>query len=177
MAFTHRPKVFKETTKGHAVIMGRKNFESIPEKFRPLPGRTNIIVSRDRNYKANGCILVHSIEDAIAYAKSINEEEAFIIGGGEIYKQSMDLIDCLYITRVHSNFDGDTYFKPNLRLWKKYPNDIIALMTTTNTVTRTSSIESIKKAEASSCFSFSLLNSNNLLLFDYFININKFIFC
>ena len=112
-------KFFKETTKGHAVIMGRKNFESIPEKFRPLPGRTNIIVSRDRNYKADGCILVHSIEDAIAYAKSINEEEAFIIGGGEIYKQSMDLIDCLYITRVHSNFDGDTYFKPDLRLWKK----------------------------------------------------------
>ena len=68
-------KFFKETTKGRAVIMGRKNFESIPEKFRPLPGRTNIIVSRDRNYKADGCILVHSIEDAIAYAKSINEEE------------------------------------------------------------------------------------------------------
>ena len=103
-------KYFKETTKGHPVVMGRKNYESIPEKYRPLPGRTNIIISRNKNYKAPGCILVNSIDAAICEAKKLNDDELFIIGGGEIYKQSIDMADKLYLTRVHASFEGDTYF-------------------------------------------------------------------
>ena len=103
-------KYFKETTKGHAVIMGRKNYESIPEKYRPLPGRTNIIVSRNPDYNAPACILVNSIEAAIDEAKKLNDNEAFIIGGGEIYRQSLPLADKLFLTRIHGDFEGDTYF-------------------------------------------------------------------
>jgi dihydrofolate reductase len=112
-------KYFKETTKGHAVIMGRKNYESIPEKYRPLPERINIIVSRNPDYNAPACILVNSIEAAIDEAKKLNINEAFIIGGGEIYRQSMHLADKLYLTRVHGDFDGDTYFdSPGIEEWK-----------------------------------------------------------
>ena len=111
-------KYFKETTKGHPVVMGRKNYESIPEKYRPLPGRTNIIISRNKNYKAPGCILVNSIDAAICEAKKLNDDELFIIGGGEIYKQSNGLADKLYLTRVHGNFNGDTFFEdPNKDIW------------------------------------------------------------
>jgi len=122
-------KYFKETTKGHAVIMGRKNYESIPEKYRPLPGRTNIIVSRNPDYNAPACILVNSIEAAIDEAKKLNDDEVFIIGGGEIYRQSISLADKLYLTRIHGEFVGDTYFEsPGIEEWKLvssrvYPND------------------------------------------------------
>ena len=111
-------KYFKETTKGHPVVMGRKNYESIPEKYRPLPGRTNIIISRNKNYKAPGCILVNSIDAAICEAKKLNDDELFIIRGGEIYKQSNGLADKIYLTRVHGNFNGDTFFEdPNKDIW------------------------------------------------------------
>jgi dihydrofolate reductase len=103
-------KYFKETTKGHVVIMGRKNYESIPEKYRPLPGRTNIIISRNTDYNAPDCILVNSINAAIDEAKKLNNNEAFIIGGGEIYRQSIPIADKLFLTRIHGDFDGDTYF-------------------------------------------------------------------
>jgi dihydrofolate reductase len=103
-------KHFKETTKGHVVIMGRKNYESIPDRFRPLPGRTNIIISRNKKYDAKDCVLVSSIGEAIDKAKAIGEKEAFIIGGGEIYRQSLTLSDKIYLTRVHADFDGDTFF-------------------------------------------------------------------
>lgn len=111
---------FKETTQARHVIMGRKNFESIPHKFRPLPNRTNIIVTRDVNYKAEDVLVVNSLEDGIDFAKANNEIETFVIGGGEIYKLALErnLIDKIYLTRIHHNFEGDTYF-PNLsNLWE-----------------------------------------------------------
>lgn len=110
----HLPKdmqFFKDTTKGHCIITGRKNYHSIPEKFRPLPNRTNIVVTRDQSLKLDGAIVVNSIEKAINIAQSKNESEVFIIGGGEIYKQSLHLADKLYITEVNTSFeDADTFF-------------------------------------------------------------------
>lgn len=98
-------KFFKNTTKGHHIIMGRKNFEAIG---RPLPHRTSIIITRQKNYKADGCIVVNSIEEAISKVK--NDDKPFIIGGGEIYKQALPLATKLYITKVHARFEGDTLF-------------------------------------------------------------------
>ncbi len=98
-------KHFKETTTGHYVIQGRKTFESCG---KPLPNRTNVIITRDKNYKAEGCIVVNSLEEAIAEAK--NDPEAFIIGGGKIYEQAMSLVDRIYLTKVHHSFEGDTFF-------------------------------------------------------------------
>ena len=103
---------FKKTTQGHHVIMGRKNFESIPHKYRPLKKRTNIILTRNNNYKANGCIVVNSINKALEIAQNNNENEVFIIGGGEIYSLvlKLNLIDKIYLTKIHQKFNGDTFF-------------------------------------------------------------------
>ena len=111
---------FKETTQARHVIMGRKNFESIPHKFRPLPNRTNIIVTRDVNYRAEDVLVVNSLEDGIDFAKANNEIETFVIGGGEIYKLALErnLIDKIYLTRIHHNFDGDTYFPELSNIWE-----------------------------------------------------------
>jgi len=108
-------KFFKDTTQGHHVIMGRKNFESIPHKFRPLPNRTNIIVTRQTGYVAEDCIVVNSVEDSIEVAKRNGDTEPFVIGGGEIYKVALEnnLIDRIYLTKIHYTFKGDTFF-PNL---------------------------------------------------------------
>lgn len=105
-------KFFKETTSGHPVITGRKNYESIPEKFRPLPGRKNIVVTRKNDYSAPGAVVVNSLQSAIAEAKLETENEVFIIGGGEIYKQALqqNLVDKMYVTHVHESFDADTFF-------------------------------------------------------------------
>ena len=73
-------------TKGHSIIMGRKNWESIPEKYRPLPGRKNIVVTRNKEFQDNGATVVNSIEKAIKVSRASEDEEIFIIGGGEIYK-------------------------------------------------------------------------------------------
>ena len=113
-------KYFKEKTSGHCVITGRKNYESIPEKFRPLPNRTNIIITRQNEYAAPGAIIVSSIEGAIEKAKETGDNEIFIIGGAEIYKQSIHLTDKLYITKIRHSFDGDAFF-PVIQptIWKK----------------------------------------------------------
>ena len=103
-------KYFKEKTKGHCIITGRKNYESIPEKFRPLSGRTNIVVTRQKNYVAHGATVVNDISKAIATAKEKGEEECFIIGGADIYKQTIELCDKLYYTKVFHSFDGDAFF-------------------------------------------------------------------
>ena len=105
-------KFFKDTTMGHHVIMGRKNFESIPHKFRPLPNRTNIVITRQSDYKAEGSIVVNSVEESLKVAKSNGENEAFIIGGGQIYKLALEanLIERIYLTKIHHSFDGDTFF-------------------------------------------------------------------
>lgn len=103
-------KYFMETTQNHHVIMGRKNYESIPHKFRPLPNRVNIIVTQQDDYDAGDSLLTNSIQEAIEVAKNNNQEEVFIIGGGQIYAQSIDLADRLYITEVKASFEGDTFF-------------------------------------------------------------------
>ena len=105
-------KFFKETTQGHFVIMGRKNFESIPHKYRPLPHRTNVIVTRQAAYEAEGCVIVNSIEEGIKKAKEAMDSEPFIIGGGEIYRLALEnkLVNRIYLTRLQKDFEGDTFF-------------------------------------------------------------------
>lgn len=115
-------KYFKEKTTGHCVLTGRKNYESIPEKFRPLPNRTNIIVTRDPNYNAPGAHVVSSVEQGIELAKSLNETELFIIGGGQIYMECMvkNLVQTLYVTHVDTLPEADTYFPAfNPHKWHK----------------------------------------------------------
>ncbi|MBT4775795.1 MAG: dihydrofolate reductase [Crocinitomicaceae bacterium] len=103
---------FRTTTTGHHVIMGRKNYESIPEKYRPLVNRTNIIVTRNKNYSADNCLIFHSLKDAIDHALNAGDEEPFIIGGGQIYQLALEnnFIERMYLTHVHESFDGDTFF-------------------------------------------------------------------
>jgi dihydrofolate reductase len=104
-------KRFKALTTGHAIIMGRKTFESLPGI---LPNRTHVIVTRNKDYKVDGCEVESSLAEAL-----ITRTDAFIIGGGEIYKQGMELADKIELTRVHANFDGDTFFPEiNLNEWK-----------------------------------------------------------
>jgi len=105
-------RYFRRMTLGHHVVMGRKNYESIG---KPLPKRTNLIVTRDENYDAPGCHVVHSIDEAIKFAKDNNEEELFICGGGEIYNQTLAMTDKLYFTEIEAVVDGDVYF-PKIEL-------------------------------------------------------------
>lgn len=109
-------KHFKEITSGHPVIMGRKTYESIG---RPLPNRTNIVVSRKTDWFEEGILIVGSIKEAIKFAKKI-DEEIFIIGGGKIYEQTMDIVDKLEITLVKADLEADTFFpKIDSKIWKK----------------------------------------------------------
>ena len=105
-------KYFMQTTKGHFVIMGRKNYQSLPEKFRPLPNRTNIVVTRQQNFDAPGCQIAHSLKEAIEMAARANEPEVFLIGGSEIYQRGLLLADRLYLTEIKSIINGDVYFPP-----------------------------------------------------------------
>ena len=114
-------KFFKDTTLGHHVIMGRKNFESIPHKYSPLPKRTNIVITRKTHYKAEGCIVVNCIEKALQIARENGDKEPFVIGGGQIYKIALEkkLIDKIYLTKVHHSFNGDTFFPDLASEWKE----------------------------------------------------------
>lgn len=105
---------FKETTKGHVVIMGRRNWDSIPSKWRPLPGRPNVVLTRQQDFSADGCHVVNSIPQALELARQLGEQEAFIIGGGQIYAEALraNLVDTLYLTYLDAAFDGDTHFPP-----------------------------------------------------------------
>ncbi len=103
-------KLFKSFTTGHHIIMGRKTFESFD--FKPLPNRPNIVISRDPNYKKDGCTTCTSYEEALKIADEAGEKEVFIIGGGEIYKIAIKNADCLYISHVHVTLKGDTSFPP-----------------------------------------------------------------
>jgi len=98
-------KRFKEITRGHSVIMGRKTYESIG---RLLPERKNIIVTRDKGYKAEGAVIAHSIEEAIEEVK--NEEESFVIGGGEIVKLALPYLNKMYLTLVDTEIPADSFF-------------------------------------------------------------------
>ena len=113
-------KFFMDTTMNHHVIMGRKNFESIPDKYRPLKNRTNIIVTKNQNYNALNCLVTNSITEGIDFAKDKGESECFIIGGGQIYKLALELnlVNRMYITHINESFDGDTFFpEVNYKLW------------------------------------------------------------
>ncbi|HIP32104.1 MAG TPA: dihydrofolate reductase [Crocinitomicaceae bacterium] len=114
-------KFFKETTTGHIVLMGRKNFESIPEKYRPLVNRDNIILTRNTSYSAEGCTIIHDMKEVVDLFSAFDERTLFIIGGGEIYRLAMeaDMIDEMIITHVNENYDADTFFPPfELCDWK-----------------------------------------------------------
>lgn len=100
-------KFFKNTTWGMPVIMGRKTFESLG---KPLAGRTNIVITRQQDWKPQGAFVVHDIKEAMAKAAETDAKEAFIIGGGEIYKQTLPLTQRIYITRVHASPEADAFF-------------------------------------------------------------------
>lgn len=105
-------KYFQRITRGHHVITGRKNYESIPDKYRPLKDRVNIVVTRNSEYHAPGAKVVGSLAAGLEIAHLANEHEVFIIGGGQIYREAltMRLVDRLYLTLVHSDVEGDTHF-------------------------------------------------------------------
>ncbi|WP_073293282.1 dihydrofolate reductase [Chryseobacterium polytrichastri] len=109
-------KHFKDLTSGHPIIMGRKTYESIG---KPLPNRTNIVISRKKNWFEEGILIVGSIKEAVKFAKKI-DEEVFIIGGGNIYDQTIELADKLVVTLVKADLQADTFFpKINTKIWKK----------------------------------------------------------
>jgi len=108
-------KRFKKLTSGHHIIMGRKTFESFP---KALPNRTNVVITRDKNYRAENAVIVYSIQEALELAKDDNQP--FIIGGGEIYKQSLSIADRIALTRVHHSFEADTFFPElDLNTWRE----------------------------------------------------------
>lgn len=108
-------KHFKNLTKGHHVIMGRKTFESMP---KALPNRTNVIVTRQKDYTAEDAQVVHSLEAALALAQE--DEQPFIIGGGEIYRQGLNYADSIELTRVHADFEADTFFPEiDSKVWRE----------------------------------------------------------
>ena len=121
MAPPKRHEVFYGYYHSSPRYYGKKNFESIPEKYRPLKNRDNIIITRNQNYTAEGCAIVHSIEESIEYVnKNLKTNELFIIGGGEIYKKclEMNVVDRMYITHIETAFDGDTFFPEiNAKNW------------------------------------------------------------
>ncbi|HEX8576003.1 MAG TPA: dihydrofolate reductase [Flavobacterium sp.] len=98
-------KRFKQLTSGHHIIMGRKTFESFP---KPLPNRTHVIITSQKNYRQESCIIVHSIEEALKAVP--HDDDVYIIGGGQIYELGMAFADALEITRVHADFEADAFF-------------------------------------------------------------------
>ena len=115
-------KFFKEKTTENIVVMGRKNFESIPEKYRPLPNRENVILTRNKSFKAEGCHVFHSFDEVLKHYENEEDRTMFIIGGGEIYKEALkkDIVDEMFITKVNKSYDADTFFPEiNLRDWRR----------------------------------------------------------
>ncbi|MEJ6505134.1 MAG: dihydrofolate reductase [Crocinitomicaceae bacterium] len=111
----HLPKdmnFFKTSTQNQIVVMGRKNYDSIPEKYRPLPNRENVILTRNTDFKAEGCAVFYSLRDALKAYKNQTDKVVFIIGGGEIYKLAIEqgLVDEMLITYVNGDYDADTFF-------------------------------------------------------------------
>ncbi|HNL84019.1 MAG TPA: dihydrofolate reductase [Chitinophagales bacterium] len=106
---------FKEITTGHYILMGRKTFESIG---KPLPNRVSMIISKDFKCDAENCFVFNSINDAIVFAAKNNQDEIFVIGGGEIYRQTLPLAQTLHLTIVHTELEGDTYFETDESKWK-----------------------------------------------------------
>lgn len=105
-------KFFRETTMGKVVVMGRKTLESFPNGM-PLKKRTNIVITRDKNYQVKDAIVVHSVEEALAELKKYNEEDIYVIGGESIYRQMLPYCKVAHVTKIHHGYEADTYF-PNL---------------------------------------------------------------
>ncbi|HTF21248.1 MAG TPA: dihydrofolate reductase [Chryseolinea sp.] len=105
-------KYFMTTTRGHHAIMGRKNYDSLPDAYKPLPNRTNIVVTRQQDFQAPGCVVVHSLDHALEIASDSGEAETFVIGGAEIYTLAMAQARRLYLTEIDAEVQGDTYFPP-----------------------------------------------------------------
>ncbi len=105
-------RFFKDTTVNHIVVMGRKNYDSIPEKYRPLPNRRNVILTRNSNFKAKDCDVFNSLDDALGAYEYGSEKTIFIIGGGQIYALALaqEVVDEMYITYVDGDYDADTFF-------------------------------------------------------------------
>ena len=114
-------KRFKELTTGNVIIMGRKTFDSIG---RPLPNRTTIVITRQKDYQQDGVIIVHSLEEAILKAKSLHRGDIYIVGGAEIYQQAMQVADEIDLTLLHDIFDGDAFF-PEIdpKVWSEISRD------------------------------------------------------
>ena len=98
---------FKRTTSGHPVIMGRKTWDSLPPKFRPLPGRRNIVVTRQLHWQADGAVRASTLEEAVAQCGDASD--AWVIGGAEIYQQALPLAQTAVVTEIHADYDGDAF--------------------------------------------------------------------
>jgi dihydrofolate reductase len=110
-------KRFKAITMGKPLIMGRKTWDSFPKK--PLPGRTNIVLTRDADWRADGAAVVHTFDEAVARARSENPSEIAVIGGAEIYRIALPLADIVHLTEVHGDFGGDTVMPPFGPEWRE----------------------------------------------------------
>ena len=115
-------KRFKNITTGHYILMGRKTFESIG---KPLPNRTSLIISRNFVCDFENCYVFKTISDAIIYAAQQGQEEIFVVGGGEIYKQTMTLANTIHLTIVHTEIEGDTHFEYDDSNWKVLHSEFI----------------------------------------------------
>ena len=112
-------KFFKRMTSGHAIIMGRNTYESVG---KPLPKRTNIIITRDQNYNAEGCVVVHSLEEALEEARKV-DSDPFIVGGEQIYRLALNIADRVYLTRIHYQFEGDRHFPALDENWEEVESE------------------------------------------------------
>lgn len=114
-------KFFRDMTMGHIVVMGRKNYESIPERFRPLPGRENVVLTRNEAFEAPGCLVFHTFEKCLEHYKDETERTVFIIGGAQIYKEAWESgqVTEIFATLVSDRFGADTFFPGmNIDDWK-----------------------------------------------------------
>lgn len=110
-------KQFKRLTTGHPIIMGRKTFDSIG---KPLPNRTSIVITRNQDWQFEGVIVVNSVNEAVEAARQTGTDEAFVIGGAEVYKMTLPVADKIYLTEVKAEFEGDAYFTiPNKEEWQE----------------------------------------------------------
>lgn len=116
-------KRFKQITSNHFILLGRKTFESIG---KPLPNRTSLIISRNFKCDFENCFVFPTINDAIVFAAKQNQSEIFVIGGGEIYKQILPLANKIYLTLVHTEIEGDTYFEYDDSSWKVAHTEFVA---------------------------------------------------
>ena len=115
-------RFFKETTAHQIVVMGRKNYDSIPEKYRHLPNRKNIILTRNSDFKAEGCDVFYALDDALGAYANESEKTIFIIGGGQIYTLALEerVVDEMFITHIDGDYDADTFFPEfDESEWKK----------------------------------------------------------